>query len=495
MLSKILTLHISNSYLNFLFVEKKWGQITDVNCWQKELSGIKSKSELAKSIKLELEEKKLIYDCLLLSILPENYFLRKLTFPFSDKNKISEILPQELEDSLPFPLDEFYYDFIPTTKDAAQNQQILCLGIKKQEIDELVQSLEDVNIYPFLIDLPYSSLLSLCSNIAEPRPKRYMLLHFEPECAFLLCIENNKLIEGHEFKWKLHKNSSPSDISNTNYSSNHDHLIDKIKISLLKADNDSIDFVIEQIIISGPYPENLPESIEKKLGIPVQEIYKLKFYSKLFQIISKKDIPKFCPNLGLFLGFGQKAKTLNFIQNKSRYKHYYKYKDNIKTIIISLFILLASISFSYISHIYVKKKRLNQIYNKMNEVISRNFKDIQGQLTPIQYISLFKSKIQQLNTNDKSLFTSKVKMIEILNLISSQIPKTLTVQFKNFTADHQHIRIQGITDSFFTVDKIKKSLESIDLFQKVEIKGAKTDPNGQVAFALHIDLSCDTKDS
>ena len=136
MLSKILTLHITNTYLNFLFVEKKWGQIIKVLSWQKQIPHYihdndsklidEQNSDTEQNqkwtnindiVKSELQNRKLQYDCLLVSFLPENYFLRFLNFPFGDKNKIARILPQELKDVLPFDLDNFYYDFMLTTTD------------------------------------------------------------------------------------------------------------------------------------------------------------------------------------------------------------------------------------------------------------------------------------------------------------------------------------------------------------------------------------------
>jgi len=123
----------------------------------------------------------------------------------------------------------------------------------------------------------------------------------------------------------------------------------------------------------------------------------------------------------------------------------------------------------------------------MNEIVAKNFHHIHGKLTPAQYISLFKEKIQSVKSlNMDTESATKKKIVEALNSISSQIAASLNVQLKSFTADQRHIRLQGTADSFRTVDQIKTSLENIDMFKKVEIKGAKTDTKGQVAFTLLI---------
>ena len=524
MLSKILTLHITNTYLNFLFVEKKWGQIIKVLSWQKQIphyihdndndsnlvdeqsSDTESNQktpDIGEIIKSELQNRKLQYDCLLVSFLPENYFLRFLNFPFGDKNKISRILPQELEDVLPFDLDNFYYDFMLTTTRQHEGYQVLTLGIKKQEIDELLNNLALLSTIPLLIDTPFAPLISLCSKMEEPRPEQYILLHFEPEYTLLLCMAKNTLRDGYALQWKIQANShwvhppvagnhqfqpySGDQIADQNNNPDYNLLISELKALFLKLDNNMPDFNVEQIILSGQYTQHLSTTIEHELSIPVQTITQVEFASSLMQHFSRDDIARFAPNIGLISGFGQKPKLFNFNPNKVQFSHFYKYKDNLKSIIISLAIVLTIFSISYIYHIRLKEDKLNQIYSKMNEIVVRNFHHIHGKLTPAQYISLFKEKIQSLKSlNMDTESATKKKIVEALNSISSQIAASLNVQLKSFTADQRHIRLQGTADSFRTVDQIKTSLENIDMFKKVEIKGAKTDTKGQVAFTLLI---------
>jgi len=121
----------------------------------------------------------------------------------------------------------------------------------------------------------------------------------------------------------------------------------------------------------------------------------------------------------------------------------------------------------------------------MQKIVARNFHDIKGKLTPAQYISLFKARIQTLNSLDLDKdATARVKIVDVLNVISSKIPASLNVQLKSFTADKKHIRLLGTADSFRTVDQIKTSLEGSGLFKRVDIKGAKADEKGQVSFTL-----------
>ena len=495
MLSKILSLHIANNYLNFLFIEKKWGQINFATYWQRKVSFDNHDNnteqpddhqhpaarnsgkwpEIAGIVQAELQKRNLQYDCFLVSFFPQNYFLRFLNFPFCDKNKISRVLSRELEDVLPFELDEFYYDFMLTDTRGQDGCRVMVMGVKKQEIDELLAALTPSGSAspPPLVDTVFAPLVSLCAQMEEPRPERYLFLHFEPGHSLLLCMENKTVIDGHELQWK-----SLSEQNDNNY----EGLISELKSYFIKLNNLRPDFEVEQIIISGQNLHQMARNIEHELSIPVRLIQDIMFKD---QCVDQSEIFCFAPNIGLISGFGSKSGLFNFNPEKAQFSSYYKYKDNLKVIILSLAIILITITVSFMYNIHLKENRLNQIYSEMQKIVARNFHDIKGKLTPAQYISLFKARIQTLNSLDLDKdATARVKIVDVLNVISSKIPASLNVQLKSFTADKKHIRLLGTADSFRTVDQIKTSLEGSGLFKRVDIKGAKADEKGQVSFTL-----------
>jgi len=69
--------------------------------------------------------------------------------------------------------------------------------------------------------------------------------------------------------------------------------------------------------------------------------------------------------------------------------------------------------------------------------------------------------------------------LEILNDISSRIPANLEIQVDRMVVDQEGVQIRGTTDTFNTVDSIKKGLESSEVYRDVVIASANLDKSGE----------------
>ena len=76
-------------------------------------------------------------------------------------------------------------------------------------------------------------------------------------------------------------------------------------------------------------------------------------------------------------------------------------------------------------------------------------------------------------------------MVDILREIALRIPKTASVDISSLVIDEERIRIKGHTDTFNTVDEIKKGLQESTYFKNVAIASAQLDrTNNKVRFEL-----------
>jgi general secretion pathway protein L len=80
-------------------------------------------------------------------------------------------------------------------------------------------------------------------------------------------------------------------------------------------------------------------------------------------------------------------------------------------------------------------------------------------------------------------------VLEILNDISARVPKDLEVQVDRMVVDQDGVQIRGTTDTFNTVDSIKKGLESSEMYRDVVIASANLDQSGKgVRFEIKMEL-------
>jgi Tfp pilus assembly protein PilN len=88
---------------------------------------------------------------------------------------------------------------------------------------------------------------------------------------------------------------------------------------------------------------------------------------------------------------------------------------------------------------------------------------------------------------DGHLPTSTI--VHLLAEISATIPSTLDVRLARFVVDDTGLRIKGNTDTFNSVDAIKKGLEQSSAFSNVEISTATLDAKtSKIRFELKLTM-------
>lgn len=93
--------------------------------------------------------------------------VRQKTFPFVERNKISRTLPLELEDEIPFSIENAVFDFklqsiSPPTAD------ILAFAVKKDEVARIVQVMKECNIQADIVSNEGSAFANLVEKWNEP---------------------------------------------------------------------------------------------------------------------------------------------------------------------------------------------------------------------------------------------------------------------------------------------------------------------------------------
>ena len=79
--------------------------------------------------------------------------------------------------------------------------------------------------------------------------------------------------------------------------------------------------------------------------------------------------------------------------------------------------------------------------------------------------------------------------LDLLNTITEKIPKDITVNIDDLMMDKTKIKVQGNTDSFENVERIKREFETIPFFKKVEVSDAKLAADQKkVKFRIIVDL-------
>ena len=117
---------------------------------------------------------------------------RMLSFPFTDTRKIISAIPFEIEDLVPFQLDDMIVEHQITAQDKA-SAQVLVVMIQKNFIASYLNQLSQVGIDPRLVDIDSLSLYNLVPHMNLADDELYGIIDIGHEKTSLCLVENGTL--------------------------------------------------------------------------------------------------------------------------------------------------------------------------------------------------------------------------------------------------------------------------------------------------------------
>jgi hypothetical protein len=123
---------------------------------------------------------------------------------------------------------------------------------------------------------------------------------------------------------------------------------------------------------------------------------------------------------------------------------------------------------------------------QITRIFNETFPDVKRIVDPVQQM---KVKIDEIKKTAASLpgTGASGKVLDLLNDISLRLPESADVKVSRMVVDQDSLLIKGETDTFNTVDTIKKGLEPSPYFAAVTISSANLDRSGnRVNFELKL---------
>jgi general secretion pathway protein L len=192
--------------------------------------------------------------------------------------------------------------------------------------------------------------------------------------------------------------------------------------------------------------------------------------------------------LALALREGKKAKGFNFRREQFQIKtQFVKIRKELIRASIYLGIICILVAVNFGIDYQDLKKRNAILDSQIKELFTRTFPEVTKVVEPMHQM---KTKINALKDESGAApgINKKGLFLEVLNDISSRIPADLKIQVDRMVVDQQGVQIRGTTDTFNTVDSIKKGLESSDMYGDVTIASANLDQSGKgVRFEIKMD--------
>jgi general secretion pathway protein L len=437
------------------------------------------KEEIKKALEKIVEDLKPAGAFCVLGIPASSISFRNISVPFNDTKKIKQILPFELEPTLPIPVEDLLIEFEAVKQEG--HQDLLTFAVPKGTVQQYVDLLDSVNLRPGAI-VPGGYAISRLLPLITATNDNVLFIDTGEglHTVYAVCDGVLRLVRS----FPLATTGMPV----------VRHLETNMKrtiIALKESKNISID--PQTVFAGGPQSDLLIEENEEItfLGRPVSALESIRAFPGLQQI---PDSPQWATGqydtaLALALMEAESLKGINFSSEQSTLSTLWsEYRGKIVASAVLIGLLFTSILSSQMIALKRKQKTLDDLERRIESVFTDTFPDVTKIVDPLQQMQI---KIRETGQESAQpvLDGARVRVIDILNALSLQIPKSVDVKINRMVVGVDNVVLSGNTDNFNTVDDIKSKVGEAKIFTNVTISSADLERSGKrVRFKLKVDF-------
>jgi len=400
---------------------------------------------------------------------------RNIQVPFNNQKKIRQILPFELETILPFQVEDLVIDFNSLT--SGDHTDLIVAAVEKASIQSYLNKLKSFNVNPKIVTVGGSAAVLCLASLADT-PDNFLFVDTGNERCAVFIVKSGQLYYIRSFR-----------INSVNSSK-----IELLCLNIKQAISAFEEIFQPDLIITtgnGIGKSGFEKEMEDILGIAVRRTDLLADTSVQIKNHSEKlwEPEKLDNAFALSLIEIEGFNAFNFNKDSFSLKKYWE--ENKKGLAITVFLaglVLSTLFFNIIIDTYLMGKKLSHIEHKITDLFKTTFPDVKNIVDPLHQMRNGIQKAQK-----SSLFPGEthrdIRAIDIFNEISRLIPEEIDVEVTRFVFGVENVMLTGNTDTFNSVNKIKRKLEQVDFFKKVVIGSANVDKTeNRVRFKLQIKL-------
>lgn len=412
--------------------------------------------------------------------LPADHTLfRTIAIPFKEEKKIRQVLPFELEPSLPVAVDNLVIDFQKGLN--PETNELLTVAIDRRELDATMAALAEARINPQLV-VPGDFALALALGAHDQGlPEQALLLNVGQSKSTLFALISRKVALAR----CLTANATTED--------GVEMLTLKLRQTLTAfADNQAGGFTPTTLYLSGPAldDEAVAARLIESMEIPSQTVDLRTMVPKLDMAETTQWRPCVMNGaLAMALIEAEGRSCPNFHRTSSLFKNYWTtYRPYVRGPAIALAIVILLAMGGILLENHLLQNRLDHLNRQAEAIFATTFPDTRRVGDPL---SQMKSELRSVKGGsiDAGQAIPQVRTVDILQQLSQMIPKELDVLFSRMVLGSDGLTVTGETTGFNVVDDVKNRLEQNGLFKQVTIASANMDRSGnKVRFSLKLEI-------
>ncbi len=451
-MQNILSLYITRTHLHLLVVNRG-AEGPHVL----ERASFPLEEDISASVSLfltQLREREIEYQRCILVLSDEYFFFRYLLLPFSRREQILQTLPMEMRSRLPLKGDDIVCRFMFLQRSKGHSR-IMAVAISHEEISKILSILEENNISPHVITV---DALVVANYLKGLYGEDFLLVTPSPSGVKVVFPWGEGLVYA---RLPHSPKNTPLLLDLGRVDGFFSHLLPDVVLPT-------------KVIVAGKEGKIDNKGLEELDVISLEENCGEKMEDLVPLVASSLDgrgLPDFAETreMNPFTSF---------------------FEENFRTIVVSILTVCLLFTMQFLTSTYFLKKQDLEIRQEIERIFRKNFPDINSPLQPIQYPSIFRQKIEEMQSHLRvSHSGGNVHVLDVLEKISRVIPKDIDVTIMRMYYAGGSLHLAGIAHSFEDVGKIRQMLVDSRYFKKVQLKRAAwNSEKSKVEFSLDITL-------
>lgn len=441
--------------------------------------------------------------------------VRRLTFPFAERRRLNQAVPFEVEDRLPFDLDDVVLDWSVVGGDRSSAEVVAAVA-PRREVSEIIDTLHAAGCDPRTVeceglvlanltaafDLPGNRVIA---DIGHAKTTLCALADERAVAARSIGVAGRALTEalaqdrgvGLEEAERAKCSEGVLDAALGGPSPKAGAVLEQIANEIVRfvASLESVmDGGVSELTLVGGTSQldRIDELLAERTGVPTARIGLPREEDGLGLVAGGSPVI-FAPAIALALrGTARSRMRLNFRQDEfsrrvdlSRYRRQF----GLTGILAAAVAALAVVSFS--TGALLESARARRIEQQIAALYTEVFP---GAPVPENPVSALRQAARQASERAEFLgvYRGNLSALDLLTEISRRIPEDLDVVFEEVSIDHQTIRIRVASSSFEAADRLGAELAKFGPFAQARIGAIETDRrSGGKKFTVTISLSAE----
>lgn len=402
---------------------------------------------------------------------------RVLVLPFSDRKRLDQTVPFELETQLPFELDDAVVDYQVLGRDG-DAAVVLAAFAPKSAVRDHLAALAGAGLDPRVVDLAPLAAVNVLRLADAGRRGASALVALDGDRASVAVLEDGRLRGLRALSRGAGRNGDLEIVTRD------------LRWSLLALAGDA---ALESLAlwIGGDAADrpDVPEMLESAIGIPPQSVTELPLAG--VPITLRREQAAFAAPLGLALRESADALRVDFRRGELAYHREREalWRGLAATAILAVVaVLLMTASF------VVEGRRLtarrDAIRAEMRSIFTAALPNVRNIVNEKAQLAAEIATLEKQRQLYGGLAPSTPRILDVLKGVTVGVPSDAQLEVEELAVDGDTLRLRGSTRTYEAVDAVKRGLASRAEFRDVQAKDVRASVDGQrVDFRIQLTLA------